>query len=79
MSDADVCRKNGWGPGTYLQGDEGHGPEIILITAVGEASILAKLVYTKGKRIAWPEGSWTLALRDWKQVWPTTEGYKDTP
>lgn len=58
---AEICRRNGWAPGTVLEGDEGYGPTRIRITAVGERSILA--VAENGR-----ESNWTLAYRDWKEV-----------
>ena len=62
-SAADWCRLNGWGVGTILEGDEGRGPERIVITAVGEESILAKPISgSQGDR------SWVLWCRDWKRV-----------
>lgn len=42
MNDAELCRKNGWGPGTYLAGDEGGDETVIKITAIGERAILCK-------------------------------------
>ncbi len=68
MNDAATCHKNGWKVGDHLMGDEGRGPEVIRITAVGEYSILARLVWTRGKIIRTAEHEWTLALRDWKKV-----------
>lgn len=62
-SAADWCKLNGWGVGTILEGDEGRGPERIVITAVGEESILAELV---GGRDG--DRSWVLWCRDWKRV-----------
>jgi len=61
-SAADWCRLNGWDVGTILEGDEGRGPERIVITAVGEESILAKTLGSPGDR------SWVLWCRDWKRV-----------
>ncbi len=62
----EQCRQNGWGPGTRLVGDEGHGPTVIEITAVGEQFILAKAISHNGHQFArqW-ETNWTLELRDW--------------
>jgi hypothetical protein len=66
---AEVCRSHGWTPGTRLVGDEGQGPEVIEITAVGERDVLAKTVMFKGHVPTWArEGSWTLAYRDWVEV-----------
>jgi hypothetical protein len=67
-SDADVCRERGWGPGTYLVGDEGYGPTVIKITAVGERGILAKQISHNGKPSDGSESAWTLSCRDWKQA-----------
>ena len=65
-NDADLCREYGWTPGTRLTGDEGSGPTVIEITAVGERSILAKMISHKGKNIINPtENTWTLRNRDW--------------
>ena len=68
MSDADTCRRNGWLPGTRLVGDEGYGPTVIEITAVGERLILAKEISHNGGPPISPRGevTWTLVCRDWK-------------
>ena len=63
---ADACRRNGWGPGTRLVGDEGYGPTVIEITAVGERMILAKTISHDGKPQPGRENSWTLDCRDWR-------------
>lgn len=67
MSSAELCRANGWGIGTILEGDEGWGPERIRITAIGERAILAVRVDDKPGHLRM-EGSWALVFRDWKQV-----------
>ena len=68
MNDADKCRANGWGPGTRLVGDEGYGPSVIEITAVGEMSVLAKLVKHGDESIEQPrETCWSLRCRDWAE------------
>jgi len=66
MNSAELCQKNGWTVGTRLMGDEGYGSTcIILITAVGEENILARVVSRNG--IPWRdcESNWTLECRDW--------------
>jgi len=69
VSDADMCRQNGWKAGTQLVGDEGYGPTVIELTAVGERGILAKGISHNGKVEEYPyEMSWTLSCRDWKRV-----------
>ncbi|ORL01802.1 hypothetical protein A6F55_19105 [Prescottella equi] len=67
-NEADVCRRLGWGPGTLLEGDEGYGPSVIRITALGESAILARRVRCNGKPVSAREGLWTLSCRDWKRV-----------
>jgi hypothetical protein len=61
---AELCRRNGWGVGTRLVGDEGYGPHTIEITAVGALEILAHCVSCGDSR----EIIWTLECRDWKPV-----------
>jgi hypothetical protein len=67
-SSAEMCRKNGWGCGTLLIGDEGYGPTVIKITGIGEDEILAKTISRNGKAIEEPELNWTLDCRDWREV-----------
>lgn len=66
---ARICRENGWDIGTDLVGDEGYGPSVIRITAIGESSILARLVSLRGEKVRGAmETTWTLSNRDWKPV-----------
>lgn len=67
-NEADVCRRLGWLPGTLLEGDEGYGPSVIRITALGETEILARRVRHNGQPVNDHETNWTLSCRDWKQV-----------
>lgn len=68
-SAAECARRNGWGPGTLLEGCEGYGMTVIEITAVGRSTILAFSRSHKGKPETRPyENSWTLAGRDWREV-----------
>lgn len=59
---AQICRRNGWGAGTKIMGDEGYGPCTIEITAVGKDSILARCVHPHASG----EQMWHLGLRGWK-------------
>jgi hypothetical protein len=69
MTDAEKCRENGWVVGTVLEGDEGYGPERILLTAIGERSIMARRVTNnKGETVSDRETTWTLSCRNWKKV-----------
>lgn len=69
MTDAEKCRRNGWKAGTLLVGDEGYGPTVIKITAVGEEGILAKEISHNGVPTpdSW-EWHWTLDAREWRRL-----------
>ena len=74
-SDADLCRRNGWGPGTRLIGDEGYGPTVIEITAIGEQRILAvEVSHDGGATRPRYERSWVLFCREWRAVDETGDG-----
>ena len=67
LTDAEVCRRNGWSVGTKLVGDEGFGPTVLTITAIGESCIL-----TRPRRLGVRQGTtgeqiWTLRYRDWQE------------
>jgi len=67
--EAVICRENGWIVGTRLVGDEGWGPTVIEITAVGEENILAKTISHNGNVPEWGrETTWTLDCRDWQEI-----------
>lgn len=68
LSSAERCRRNGWTAGTRLIGDEGWGPSVIEITAIGRESILAIAISHGDKAFAPYESSWTLEMRDWQRV-----------
>lgn len=73
MNDADTCRANGWTVGTRLVGDEGYGPTVIEITAIGERNIMAKEISHNYHMAKYSdERSWTLSCREWTRV-ETTE------
>jgi hypothetical protein len=65
---ASTCALNGWTVGTVLVGDEGYGPEKIVITAIGEEHILARqIVDWRGDVVRSTERLWVLH-RNWKKV-----------
>jgi len=70
INSVETCRANGWGAGTRLVGDEGFGPTIIEITAIGERTVLAKTITHNGEEPKfWSrESSWDLSGRNWKLV-----------
>jgi len=67
-TEAETCRLNGWTVGTQLEGDEGYGPSVIQITAIGERDLLAKRIAYKGQPQVSRENSWTLSCREWRKV-----------
>ena len=78
-TERETCDLNGWGVGTRLIGDEGYGPTIIEITAVGKRSILAETVTHNGSQPRGEtEGLWTLTCRDWTRVTPPAKP-EETP
>lgn len=71
LSDAEICRKNGWAPGTVLAGNAGQSETVIRVTAVGEANILAKELRRAGKPsndVAGRETIWHLSERSWHRI-----------
>lgn len=68
LSTAELCRRNGWKPGTILAGDEGYGVTEIVITAIGEHKILAKRLRHNGAPTEQLESVWGLECREWKVV-----------
>ncbi len=68
---AELCRSRGWTCGTQLIGDEGFGPTIIQITAIGERMVLAKTLSHNGVPPSYfSESSWALEFRDWQEYDP---------
>lgn len=62
-SEAAQCRRKGWLPGTVLIGDEGHGPERIVITALSLHAVIAM-----SERAMHHDGLWTLTARRWRKI-----------
>jgi hypothetical protein len=76
-SDADLARKEGWTVGTILDGEDENGTDRIVITAIGETKVLAKLTASKLKtertwvnanRTQGMERMWTFGFRTWRKV-----------
>lgn len=63
----EFCRAQGWGVGQRLVGDEGYGPTVVEITAIGERNILAKTIRGVDGNSR-PESTWSLRYRDWQPV-----------
>ena len=59
---------NGWNIGDTLEGDEGYGPDLIKITAVGEERFLCRWNYQKGNGWERESGQTTLSCRKWRKV-----------
>lgn len=68
-TDAETCKLNGWTVGTILVGDEGFGPEEIVITGIGETGIFARRIKDqRGNLVPSSEMVWTLFCREWREV-----------
>ena len=70
-SNADACRRMGWGVGTQIVGDEGYGPEVWEITAIGRSSILT--VTVSGGQDS-REILSSLGCRDWIESKESSDG-----
>lgn len=71
LSDAEICRRNGWRVGTLLVSQTKNGMSHLRITAIGETCILAREVSRSGKgtsAIASRELTWALSQREWAQA-----------
>lgn len=71
-TEAEICRANGWQVGDVLEGVEslpGYSRlSRIRITAIGENSILARLIWEDGKGECGYECTWTLKARPWRKI-----------
>lgn len=67
-TEAETLRLNNWGVGDILEGDEGYGPDRILITAIGQERFLCRWDYSCTGDFSEESGSTTLMCRDWKKV-----------
>jgi len=65
FSSAELCRANGWGPGTRLGGIS-DVYTVIEITAIGERDILAKKIFHDGAPSEEREDVWVLVHREWR-------------
>lgn len=61
MTDAAVCRANGWGSGSVLESVE-EPPVRVLITAVGRDLVLGEFLGEGGEVIV------SLAGRQWRRI-----------
>ena len=67
-NEAETLRLNNWGVGDLLEGDEGYGPDRILITAIGQEEFLCRWDYKCTGIFSDEKGNTTLSFRDWKKV-----------
>lgn len=68
QTEAETLKLNGWGVGDVLEGDEGRGPDRIIITAIGETRFLCKWDYGATGTYDRESGNTTLRCRDWRRV-----------
>lgn len=68
MTDAEICRTNGWKVGDVLEGADVYGGVTrIQITAIGQRNVLAVKVRDTGQGDAY-EHTWSLQCRPWRKV-----------
>ena len=67
-TEVETLRFNGWKVGDILEGDEGHGPDRILITAIGSERFLCRWDHKCKGRFGEESGNTTLTCREWKKV-----------
>lgn len=69
MNDYELCKANGWGPGTRLIGDQGYGPTTIELTYISPQIVVAITHAVAGKHLPVPrERTWSLQSRNWVEV-----------
>lgn len=77
MNEAQKLRELGCGVGDILEGDEGYGPDRILITAIGTQQFLCIWDYKcKGDFSGRESGNTTLSCRGWKKVGHIAKEFK---
>lgn len=59
---------NGWTVGDILEGDEGHGPDQLVITAIGEERFMCRWLDRRSSEWREESGSTTLTCREWRKV-----------
>lgn len=67
-TEAETLALNGWKVGDILEGDEGNGPDRILITAIGEDRFTCKWDYKCTGEYHRESGNTTLSCREWRKV-----------
>lgn len=55
MSNADVCRKRGWGIGIVVRIADETGEALFALTAVGESRVLGKQLASREFGFSWSE------------------------
>ncbi len=67
-TERETLQLNGWGIGDVLEGDEGYGPDRIIITAIGEEAFICRWDYGAKGKYGKENGNTTLICRDWKKI-----------
>ncbi|HPB98053.1 MAG TPA: hypothetical protein PKW66_19205 [Polyangiaceae bacterium] len=71
-TDRQTLELNGWGIGDILEGDEGYGPQRIVITAIGEECFLCRWDRHMDGKWSDESGITTLRCREWRKVGETS-------
>jgi hypothetical protein len=67
-TERETLELNGWGVGDILEGDEGYGPQWLVITAIGEETFLCRWKHCEEEEFRHEAGNTTLACREWRKV-----------
>lgn len=67
-TEAETLALNGWKVGDILEGDEGNGPDRIIITAIGEDRFTCRWDYKCTGEYQRESGNTTLSCREWRKV-----------
>ena len=67
-TERETLELNEWGIGDILEGDEGYGPQWVVITAIGEETFLCRWKCRADEGFRHESGSTTLTCRDWRKV-----------
>jgi hypothetical protein len=53
MTNAEICRRRGWGPQTIFHVEDEFGAARFMITAVGESNVLGKQLSSREFGFSW--------------------------
>jgi len=75
MTTADLCRARDWTVGSVLVGtekynDDSEHEDWVVITAIGDETVLARSLQHDGVKQVGREATWDFSLREWRKATP---------